>query len=97
MRTPVPSVSPVEYCVFCVLWAPTCRTFWYMRSWNAARCDLKPVVLAFARLLAMIAICVFWASSPVFADHNARFILKFLLVCERYEAFDISCSATCSF
>src|SRR3984885_11261480 len=74
MLTPVPSVSPVEYCVFCVVCPPTCRTFWYRRSWNAARSDLKPVVLAFARLLAMTAICVFWASRPVFADHSARFI-----------------------
>ena len=36
-----------------------------------ARCDLNPVVFAFARLLAMIAICVFWASRPVFADQSA--------------------------
>ena len=51
MRTPVPSVKPVEYCVFCVLCAPTCCTFWYMRSWNAARSDLNPVVLVLAILM----------------------------------------------
>src|SRR5271154_2779217 len=74
MRTPVPRVSPVEYWVFCVLCAPTCRMFWYMRSWNAARPALKPVVLVFARLLAITAMRVFCASRPVLAAHNARFI-----------------------
>src|ERR1700722_11624398 len=52
--------------------------FWYIRSWNAARSDLKPVVLVFARLFAITAICVFCASRPVFAAHSARFIVNFL-------------------
>jgi hypothetical protein len=59
MRTPVPSSRPVEYCVFVVLWAPTCCTFWYRRSWKAARSALKPVVLLFARLFAITDIWVF--------------------------------------
>src|SRR5580658_8790234 len=82
MLTPVPRVSPVGYWVFCVLCAPTCLMFWYMRSWNAARSALKPVVLVFARLLAMIAMRVFCASRPVFAAHSARFIGCSSLRCE---------------
>src|SRR5271165_2572093 len=80
MCTPVPSDRPVEYCVFCVLCAPTCCTFWYMRSWNAAREALYPVVLLFERLFAITAIWVFCASSPVLAVHNARSMFEFLCV-----------------
>src|SRR5579859_276341 len=75
MRTPVPRVRPVEYWVFCVLCAPTCCTFWYIRSWKAARSALNPVVLVFARLFAITDIWVFCASRPVFAAHSARFMV----------------------
>src|SRR5438105_4663921 len=75
MREPVPRFKPVGYCVFCEVWAPTWRLFWYSRSSNIARSLLKPVVLTFARLLEMTVMRVCCASSPVFAAHSAGFIV----------------------
>src|SRR3989344_6528511 len=78
-RTPVPTCKPEGRRVSVLLWAPGWRTFWYTRSSNTARERLKPLVLTFARLLAITSICPCWASSPVFAVHSDRIIVRFLV------------------
>ena len=66
-RTPVPISRPEGDCVCSVVCAPGWPRFWYIRSWNAGREALKPVVLALARLLEMASRLVCCASRPVLA------------------------------
>mgnify|MGYP003843415805 CR=1 FL=1 len=75
-REPVPMLIPVGSSVSCAPVAPTWRTFWYMRSSKATRPRLKPVVLTLARLLAVTAMRVCCASSPVFAAQSAESMIE---------------------
>src|SRR5690348_13121972 len=66
-RTPEPICRPAGS-TFCMsLRPPAWRMFWYSRSWNTARDFLNPLVLTFARLLAITSILVCCASRPVLA------------------------------
>ena len=53
-------------------WAPMRETFSYNRSWNSARCFLKPTVFMLAMLFEIVSTFSCWAAMPVAAILNAR-------------------------
>ncbi len=66
-NTPLPTSSPVGMAVVSVCAPPGQRMASYIRSAKSTCDSLNPVVLALARLLAMVSMRIVWASMPVAA------------------------------
>ena len=71
----MPICRPEGSWVCCEDCAPGWRRVWYSKSSNTARERLKPVVLTFAKLLAITSIWVCCASSPVLEIHKQLILL----------------------
>ena len=79
IRTPVPTSNPVGALTPGEISVPGSFILAYSKSWNSTWLRLKPVVLTFARLLAIVSTSVSCAIIPVAEVENARNIsLPFL-------------------